>query len=273
MGGTTNTEREKLDGQLTWLERWIVFAGFAVAVGVAIEIGPKVLNREIDNEVIGGAIVILGVAIEVILTFVAAQTTSRVQQIANSHVAAANERAAHAFDRAAKAEKEAAEANLARARIEASLQQRTITEEQVEKLRGALKDFLGSECFISIIVANPRLSEPGWFAWHLEQALRTLGLNAVHVAENQLRVTGQGLYVVATPDDECQVFGKAIAEGLRLIGFDETDWLSFAAEEIKEEYSWKLPLHLRGPSNRGVAVVVMEKPVYDPRRSASPPHP
>jgi hypothetical protein len=78
MGGTIKNEREKLGSQLRWLERWVVSAGFAVAVGVAIEIGSKILKREIDNEVIGGAIVILGVAIEVILTFVAAQKTSRI---------------------------------------------------------------------------------------------------------------------------------------------------------------------------------------------------
>ena len=101
MGGTIRNEREKLDGHLTWLERWIVFAGFAVAIGVAIEIGSKVIKHEIDNEVIGGAIVILGVAIEVILTFVAAQKTSRVQELANFDVAQANERAAHALERAA----------------------------------------------------------------------------------------------------------------------------------------------------------------------------
>src|SRR5580658_834843 len=71
-GGTIKNERERLGSQLTWLERWVVFGGFAVAVGVAIEIGPKVLKREIDNAVIGGAIVILGVAAEAILTFIAA---------------------------------------------------------------------------------------------------------------------------------------------------------------------------------------------------------
>lgn len=88
-----------------------MFAGFAVAAGVAIEIGPRVLKRQIDNEVIGGAIVILGVAVEVILTFIAAQKTGRIQEIANSDVSAANERAINA-------EKATAEANLERAKLE-----------------------------------------------------------------------------------------------------------------------------------------------------------
>jgi hypothetical protein len=132
MGGTIKNEREKLDGQLIWLERWIVFAGFAVAVGVAIEIGPKVLKDQIDNEVIGGAIVILGVAVEVLLTFVAAQKTSRVQQLANSDVAQANERAAQALDRAA-------EANLEAETLRSRFAWRALSKEIAAKLTSDLK--------------------------------------------------------------------------------------------------------------------------------------
>jgi hypothetical protein len=47
--------------------------------------------------------------------------TNRVQEIANSDLAATNEQAAQALERAANAEQAAADANLARARIEEHL--------------------------------------------------------------------------------------------------------------------------------------------------------
>lgn len=131
MNGPANKERQQLDVALTWLERWLIFAGCLVVGGVLLESGPDIFSalqkRELPTWVaMGGAVVALGVAAEVILGIFITKKSHRVQELADSSIAEANERAAKAHEAAAELELLAERERSARLEIEESLAPRTL---------------------------------------------------------------------------------------------------------------------------------------------------
>ena len=147
MDGPIKNERETLGNHLKWLERWLVFSGIVVVVGVFIEISSKVLKGEIDNEVIGGLLVILGVAAEVAIARVITLKSDRIQEIADIEVAQARQAASEARERAANTERLTAEADLARVRLETELRRRTVSrtlsKDEGDSFVNSLKQFSG----------------------------------------------------------------------------------------------------------------------------------
>lgn len=128
MDGPIKNERERLDSQLLWLERWLVFSGAVVFVGVFVEIIAKVLRAQIDDEVIGGGLVMAGVAAEVTIARIISVKADRIREIADSDItrssaqaAIANERAAGANERAAQANERAAKAEQRTAELEVDI--------------------------------------------------------------------------------------------------------------------------------------------------------
>ncbi|HEY6341081.1 MAG TPA: hypothetical protein VIY49_06280 [Bryobacteraceae bacterium] len=109
MNGPIKNEREELGNRLKWLERRLIVSGSVVVVGVFVEISSKVLKRQIDNEVIGGVLIMVGVAGEVAIALLTSLKTDRIREIADSEIAQANERAANAENEAAKNRLKAAE--------------------------------------------------------------------------------------------------------------------------------------------------------------------
>lgn len=175
MGRPIKTEREKLDHQLEWFERWIVISGFAVAAGVFTEIGPKVFKRQVDSEVIGAAIVILGVAAEVILAFLASRKSSRIQEIADAETAAANQRAAEALERAANAD-------LARVRLENKFQSRVLKEGTGAKLAEEVSRWKSlcpnTSHRVDIFIHDLGRIEVAFFSESLNKALHAAGIDS-----------------------------------------------------------------------------------------------
>lgn len=275
MSGPNKSDRRVLGKRLKRWQFWSEIFGWAVGGGLIVEYWDEIIDCFVNwhwpsRSLVGGMLVTAGVFGEVLFSRLVLTTSDELQEHADSDVAQANERAAQAFERAADAEKVAAEANLARVRIEEALQQRIITPPQLELLKDTLSSALPSERMIFTIAAWPRLSETERFAASIAESLHAIGFNALYIIDENFVVRGDGLYVAATPDDECQTLGKAIAEGLTRIGFSG-DWQAYAAEADPGTYIWKLPAHLRGSTTRGVVVVVMDKPVYERPLPVTPP--
>ena len=99
MKGQANNEMEKFGKRSEWLERGIWFAGGFVVAGLLMESGPDVGAAFAKHELpkagtVGGSLVTIGVAAEVILGIFLAKVARRAQAIADATIAETHERAA-----------------------------------------------------------------------------------------------------------------------------------------------------------------------------------
>lgn len=146
MKGQANNESDKFGKRSEWLERGIWFAGGLVVAGLLMESAPEVGAAFAKHELpkagtVGGSLVTIGVAAEVILGIFLAMAARRVQAIAEATVAEAHERAA-------RAEQVAAEANLARVQLEQRMARRDIPRQQFDAIAERLSAFAGQRIII-----------------------------------------------------------------------------------------------------------------------------
>ena len=162
--------KQSIGSGLRWLEVITTLAGLIVVLGLLIESGPE-LRQAVETqiwparEVLGGAVITVGVFAEVALGIFIARSAKRAELKASIAIAEADERAA-------KAEQAAAEANLARVKIEEHLAWRTITDEQRASLVQQLSGFAGQQISISIW---PETDEIATFRYFIAKVLNEAG--------------------------------------------------------------------------------------------------
>jgi hypothetical protein len=139
--GPISNEREKLDTALTWLERGLILAGGIVVAGLLMESGPGIIaalmRRKLPaSDTMGGALVTIGVAAEVLLGILIAQKSHRVQELADSSITESKERAAVAEQAAAEANLLTEKERLERLKLEEDLSPRLFKSQQdaIERL-------------------------------------------------------------------------------------------------------------------------------------------
>jgi hypothetical protein len=171
MNDDSNKEREKLDSLLERLQWGLEVAGGIVLIGLLVEYGPELADavtnwRAPPRDAIGGLLIALGVAGEVVLGIFIARSAKRVQTLADSTIA-------KTLERAAAAEKTAAEANLARVRIEEKFRPRKLDRSTVEQIRTILAPHAGLR--IDVFAFDNHVTEVRGLADALNSSFRQAG--------------------------------------------------------------------------------------------------
>jgi hypothetical protein len=141
MKGEIKSEREVLDSRIGRLEWAVAGAGVLVVVGLLMECGPEIkaaiiARRLPSRDIIGNLIVTVGVAFEVLFSFLIARYAGRLQVLANAEIAVAQERIA-SLNLLAEQER------LARVRLEQKFSARKITDESAARLERLLVEYAG----------------------------------------------------------------------------------------------------------------------------------
>jgi hypothetical protein len=179
-----------LDG----LEIALVFAGVLVVVGLLLESGPEMwqsfVKRQIPaRDVVGGALVALGVFSEVSIGIFISRSAKREKMESDSIIAATGERAAEAL-------KTAAEANLARAKIEQRMKPRILTEEGRQTLKDLLTAY--SQMSVDIVVFDHHIAETLRFADQITSVFATANWRVVRQWESRkatYRIPGSSVLI------------------------------------------------------------------------------
>ena len=243
-----------------------VFTAF-VAVGLIIEYRDPFVNfirthewRYITGS-IGGVLVTVGVAGELLAGF-RSTTKDGMLREANSTLAyrsaellmASNERIAELN---LMAEKE----RLARAQIEQSISMRSFTPDQLSAFASDLSAFANDALCVYVGIGAEG-HEPVTFARNIGKALSNAKINTDN-GGSPLKVPFiQGVYIIATPDDESQALAGAISDALSRAGH-RNDFFSTSVNTPYDYHDF-WPLWICQKKEPMVAIVVMEQPRFDP---------
>lgn len=204
MNGVTNSEREKLDARLRWLERGLGVAGGLVVLGLAVEYGPEITESLVKHQppsrdAVGGLLITIGVLVEVVLGLFISSAAKRVQMLADSTIAETNERAKNV--------------DLARAKLETNVIRRTASRllnvEEEKELEKSLSEFAGQKFTLRFdrewAFKGRDSFEQGAFLMQLSRILSAAGWVEEHpfLPKNPIvRTTGMMIFVLTAPVGE-----------------------------------------------------------------------
>jgi hypothetical protein len=210
------------------LEVATCFAGLLVVIGLLMESGPEAWTAFITKhwphrDVMGNALVTMGVFAEVAIGLFIARDAKRAQLRAEAQIAEVTERASKAEERAAVAEQAAAEANLARVKIEQRMKPRVLTTEGYRALVSLLAPF--SSKSVDVIVFDHHIPETLLFADQLMTLFISAGWLVIREWESRkvvYRISGPSVVIAVAVghEDEFKELAHALARALMDIGVD-----------------------------------------------------
>ena len=215
MNGESTNDRKTLDDRIVRLQIGLEIAGAIVVFGLLVEYGPEFVDsfrnlRIPSRNAIGGLLITLGVAAEVLCGIFIARYAKQAQEFADLDIA-------RALERAAVAEKEAAEANLARLKIEARFADRVLNDPQLASLIEKIKPFAGQEYDANTYWDS---REPLALAERISVALNWAGWKLIHVVGQTMlpEKTGVLVYVHVEAQEETKKAAIVLVSALNAEG-------------------------------------------------------
>ncbi len=213
MSGPNKSDRETLGKCLRFRQFWAELFGWLVGVGLLVEYWDEIVDCLINRYwpsrgLAGGLLVTVGVLGEVLLSRLALITSDKLQERADSDVAAANDRAAQAFERAVKAEERIAELNLlaeqekqARLRFEEYAAIRDMTPEERKALSERLSEFSGQRAEIVVFPITTDTTHLAGTIFHVLEGARWNVSPAQHLSSSPTEYVKSGVHIETTPDE------------------------------------------------------------------------
>jgi hypothetical protein len=229
---------------LTW---WLDGFTALVVLGLIIEYLPDLVKAFHPPHLVGGLLITVGVAGELVIGVLSSRTETKVREINDSIIANIRADAAAAEERAAEANRIAEEERLARVRIEQRLGGWTLDAAAQDRLIEQLKPFPNTPFALSVNQSEMRfmevlyriLASAGW-SWKEAHARSARpGMRAVvHLMNNKARVNAvDGGVTLWMSDDRLQQWGdaaKALAEGLMNEGDIPVEWNVCPREKLPD---------------------------------------